>query len=234
MRSIFGLVFLLAAAPVMAQNTTVSAGITGDVVRFSRFDTEGLGDLSVNTPRDGESIGFNVGVGRRIGEQWGVALEVGRTGEIESRRVHSLDIRVAAELMPPTTLLPPTRVPPVPPLDVEFESTYELRQTAISALVWVSHNAGSRIELTYSGGLTLMRSESASAITVTDQRLAIWALPAGLRSIDYRSAPVLGADAAIRFTDHTALTAGVRAYAIDVSGISGWLIRPSVGVRWRF
>lgn len=237
MRSILAFVFLLVAAPAVAQSTTVSASLTGDVTRFSRFGTNGNNTFAVNNPRDGEAIGLNVGLGRRIGERWGVAVEVGRTGEIESRQVHSFDVRVAAELTPlPTSLVPPNRVPPVPvpPLDFEFESRHELQQTLVSALLWVSHDAGDRLELSYTGGLTLMRSESESDLTVTDTRLALWLVPTGLRAIDYRTAPVVGADGAFKFTEHTALTAGVRAHAINVSSISGWLLRPSIGVRWRF
>ncbi|HYE87755.1 MAG TPA: outer membrane beta-barrel protein [Vicinamibacterales bacterium] len=231
MRSTLALLFLLVAAPVMAQRTTVSASLTGDVTRFSRFDTRG-DEFGVNTPRDGEAIGFNVAVGRRIGDHWGVALEAGRTGEIETRHVHSFDIRVAPQAPPvPTTLLPPGRVPPP---DFSFESAFELQHTTINALLWVSHDAGERVELSYTGGLTLLRSESENDLNVTDPRLAQWLLPTGLRTIDYRTLPVVGADAAIRLTEHTAVLAGVRAHAVTVAATSGWLIRPSFGVRWRF
>jgi hypothetical protein len=98
----------------------------------------------------------------------------------------------------------------------------------------VKHSAGSRVELSYTGGLTLVQSESESEITIADERLAFWALPAGFETTEHRAAPVVGMDAAIRFTDHTALTAGIRVHAVTVSGTAGWLVRPAVGVRWSF
>jgi hypothetical protein len=208
----------------------ITASLTGDITRFSHADASGIvAGLFAETPLDGETIGFTVGAGRAIGEAWGVAFEFGRTGEIESRSVQDIDWRLATG---------PIRLPPPDfpvPIDVSFESRAELRLTMFSALAWVKHQAGSRVELTYTGGLSFVRSDSSRQFTITDPRLlAIWALPAATEVTEHRAAPVVGMDAAIAFTDHTALTAGIRATAIQVSGTPGWLVRPGIGVRWRF
>lgn len=222
-------IFVLAAVPAAAQSTTVTASLNGDMTRFSTVDTGGLsiGDVFTGASHDGETLGFTIGAGRAIGERWGVAFEVGRTGEIENRETSTFDPRILAQIV-----LPP---PGVRIFDLGFESQTELQITTYSALLWVKHSAGERVELSYSGGLTFVSSESARSFSITDDRLlAFWALPTGLRTTEHRAAPVVGADAAIVFTDHTALIAGIRAHAITVAGTAGWLIRPGVGVRWTF
>jgi hypothetical protein len=226
MRSTLFTIFLFVAVPAFAQNTTISASIAGDIARFTSTDTGALpvGDLAT---LDGEAIGFTVGVGRAIGERWGVAMEFGRTGEIERRHEMDIDPRISAR---------PSLVPPgIPIPDFSFVTTTELQVMTISALAWVKHDAGQRIEMTYSGGMTFARSESERDFEITDPRLlAIWALPTGLKTVEYDQAPVAGIDAAIKFTDHTALIAGVRLHGIRVQAQSGWLVRPAIGVRWAF
>jgi hypothetical protein len=217
--------FLFVAAPVFAQSTTISASLTGDVARFSRTETEPapLADLS---RIDGEAIGFTVGIGHGIGERWGVALEIGRSGEIESRQGVEFDPRISAR---------PSLVPPgIPIPDFSFVSTSEVQLTTVSALAWVKHDAGSRVEFSYTAGITFTRAESERDFEITDERLAIWAFPSGLRTIEYGTTPVAGIDAAFKFTDHTALTAGIRLHGVEVQGMPGWLVRPAVGVRWTF
>ncbi len=228
MRSLFA-VFLLAAAPALAQSTMITAAVNGDITRFSSVETDGLsiGDVFTDATHDGEAIGFTVGVARAIGERWGVAFEVGRTGEIENSETAAFDPRILIQVP----------LPPIgrPILDLAFERRTELQLTTSTALLWVKHSAGDRVELSYTAGLSLVSSESARTFSITDDRLlAIWALPTGLRTTEHRAAPVVGADAAITLTDHIALTAGIRAFVVEVAGTSGWLIRPGVGVRWTF
>ncbi len=230
MRSTLFTIFLFAgllsvAGPAAAQNTTISASLTGDIARFARTDVEPLPQVDLSAI-GGEAIGFTVGIGRAIGDRWGVALEIGRTGEIESRQQVEFDPRISAR--------PGLVAPGIPIPDFSFISTSEVQLTTISALAWAKHDAGSRVELTYGAGVTFTRSESERDFEITDPRLAIWAAPSGLRTIEYDAAPVAGMDAAFKFTDHTALTAGVRLHGIQVQGLSGWLVRPSVGVRWGF
>ena len=233
MRSILLMLCLLAAAQASAQDTTITASLTGDITRFSHIQAapEIVAGLFPDTPLDGEALGFTLGAGRGIGERWGVAFEFGRTGEIDNETTQDIDWRLATQPIRPG--LPPPGLPV--PIDVSFVSRIELQVTTMSGLAWVKHNAGSRVELSYTGGLAFVRSASARQYTISDPRLlAIWALPAASEVVEYAAAPIVGMDATIAFTDHTALTAGIRAIAIDVSGTSGWLLRPGVGVRWTF
>jgi hypothetical protein len=201
------------------------------MTRFSRTETNGspYGSLDAST-RDGDALGFSVTAGRSIGERWGVALEVGRSGEIEHRSTERV-VPVVPDLGVTPSPLPGFL--PVP--DFEFELTSEQRHFAISALAWVKHDAGSRLELAYSAGITFLRSEFERAVTITDPRLAIWlpVLP-NVKTIEHTAGPAVGVEAALRFTDHTAFTAGARLHAIHVAGQDGWLFRPAFGVRWTF
>jgi hypothetical protein len=225
MRSTLLTICVLAAAPAFAQSTTITASLTGDVIRSTRSETRPAPLVDLSTI-DGEALGFNVAVARAIGDRWGVAIEFGRTGEIETRRQVEFDPRISAR---------PSLVPPgIPIPDFSFVSTSELELTLVSALAWAKHDAGERVELSYAAGITFSQSESERDFEITDPRLAIWAVPAGLETTEYRYSPVVGMDAAIELTDRTAVTAGVRLHGIEVQGVSGWLVRPAVGVRWSF
>ena len=148
MRSTVFTILLFTAAPGFAQGTTISASLTGDVARFSRTETRPAPTVDLSA-LDGEAIGFNAAVGRAIGERWGVAVEFGRTGKIESRQDVEFDPRISAR---------PSLVPPgIPIPDFSFVSTSEVQVTTISALGWVSHDAGSRVELAYGAGITFGR-----------------------------------------------------------------------------
>jgi len=51
-----------------------------------------------------------------------------------------------------------------------------------------------------------------------------------LNSVVYSARPMAGFEARIGLTDHVQLVPGVRMHGIQ----GGWLIRPSVGLSWKF
>lgn len=229
MRSTLLTIFLFAAVPAAAQSTMVTASLNGDITRFSKIETDGLsiGNVFTDATHDGEALGFTIGVARKIGERWGVAFEFGRTGEIENSETTAFDTGLLAQLLPPAFF------PPI--FDLSFESRTELQLTTYGALLWAQHSAGDRVEISYTGGLALVSSESARDFSIGDDRLlAFWTLPTGLRTTEYRTAPVVGADVAFTITDHAAVTGGIRVFVVEVAGADGWLIRPGVGLRWAF
>jgi hypothetical protein len=236
--SVVLVLFLLVAAPAAAQSTSISASMVGDITRFSHAETSGPGEVfSRDASLDGEALGFNIAVGRALGEKWGVAFEAGRSGEIEGVSSPWSWLATTGSVVVPTLPVTPTRPIPVPPPfpQFPFELRTEQQYTTVSALMWARHSAGERIELSYFGGLTFVRSEVTQGMTIGDPRLlAIWALPAAVTTVAHESGPAVGIDASFKFTDHTAFTAGIRMHAIGNSGQSGWLIRPGLGVRWTF
>jgi hypothetical protein len=236
MRPFAVLICLLIATPAAAQSTSIGVTANWDVVRFSRVDIDDVSIAGAPDSLDGDALGFGVSVRRAIGEHWGLALEFSRSGEIESsstRRV--IPLRTGGTTIIPT--LPgvtqiPTIFPPIPDFDFVFET--EQQHQTIGALVWVRHEVSDRVDLSYAGGVTFVRSEFERAYSLTDPRLAIFISPTDLSTIDFGAGATVGIDADVELTDHTAFTAGVRLQSLTNSGRNGWLIRPAVGVRWTF
>ena len=237
MRPAVFLICVLAATPAAAQSTSIGVTVNWDLARFSRIDFDG--EPSIATPiedsLDGEALGFSVNVRRAIGDDWGVALEFSRTGEIESsttRRITPLRTGGATFIpsLPGVTQIP-NLLPPI--FDFDFVLRTEQQHQTVAALAWVRPEVGARFDLSYTGGITFVRSELEREYTITDPRFALFIAPADLSTIDLNVGAMVGADADFELTDHTAFTAGVRLQSLR-SGRSGWLIRPAVGVRWTF
>lgn len=237
MRPYIVVICLLVAAPAAAQSTSIGVTANWDLARFSRLEIDD--DVTIATGAedslDGEALGFSVNARRAIGEHWGVAVEFSRSGEIESRAT-----RRVTPLRPGGTTIPslpgvtqiPTIFPPIP--DFEFVLETEQQHQTVGALLWARQELSDRVDLSYAGGITFVRSEFERQYTITDPRLAIFVAPTDLSTIDFSVGATVGVDADVELTEHTAFTAGVRLQSISSGGRGGWLIRPGVGVRWTF
>jgi hypothetical protein len=242
-RSIVVLVCVLgAAAPAAAQSTYVGASLVGDIARYSKVESEsrripGVQDDSL----DGESLSLGVTAGREIGDNWGVELEFVRSGETERRLTYPsigrpIPLPRGVPTLPGVVPVIPggTTVPGGPfPVDFSYEEEIEQQQTSLGALAWVKHDVGGRVELSYSGGLTFFRTEIERESN--GPRILIYPpVDVETTSIDYDIAPTVGIDGQFKFGDHTAVVTGVRLHSLTVEGRRGILIRPTVGLRWRF
>ena len=119
------------------------------------------------------------------------------------------------------------------PLFSAFGPSPVQQRMTIGTAAWVRQDLGTRISLSFLGGISFSRVRTESHLRVTDRRLAIWApFIQQYTTIDHHVGPVAGAEAHIRVADHAALTAGVRLHGAGGSG--GWMIRPGVGIRWLF
>jgi opacity protein-like surface antigen len=229
MRALLVGILLAVAAPAAAQSTSVGVNGAWDVARFSKVEVNDSALLSsVADSLDGDAFGFAVNVRRAIGENWGVAVEFSRSGDIESttsRRRGGIPANPAG-----VGPLPPNVIRP----DFEFEVSTEQQHQSIGALAWVRHGIGDRVALSYLGGVAFVRSELERDLSIDPRILAISISPSELTTIEQNVAPLVGVDADFKFTDHTAFTAGVRLQGVSVGGRDGWLIRPGVGVRWTF
>ncbi len=230
MRSWIAVVALLAlSSPAAAQSTYLGASLVGDVMRFSKAEIDDDLPRGVSEPAsiDGEALGFNIRVGRSLGQRWGAEFDFARSGEIENTRR-----QFAIPAVPRPEL--PVILPPIP--DFEFEIETEHQRTSYAALLWMRQEIGDRIELAYLGGVGFHRAETEQDFEITDTRLIQWAraIAPNYTTIEYNVGPAVGLEADIKIGEHIALTAGVRLHGANVSGRNGWLIRPLAGVRWRF
>ena len=89
------------------------------------------------------------------------------------------------------------------------------------------------MELSYLAGISFNRVETEEEYD--GPRILIYPpvpLPS-YETIFYNVGPTVGVESAFKF-GQAAVTAGLRLQSADGAGGSGWLIRPNVGMRWRF
>jgi opacity protein-like surface antigen len=213
------ILFVAVSTPAAAQSTYVGASLVGDVARVNKieFDDDFARLIGTDVAEDGEALGFNVKVGREIGERWGVELEFARTGEFETRGVAAIP-----------AIFPERLDLRVPPLEFESERTH----TMIGALAFVRQELGDRVELSFLGGISFNRIETEHEYT--GPRILIFPpVPVpNYEQTTYGVGPTIGVESAFEF-GAAAVTTGVRLQTLGNGG-SGWLIRPNVGMRWTF
>lgn len=217
------LILLSAGTPIaaLAQPAYVGASLVGHVARFATIETAPLlisGDLSAN----GETLGFGLVVGTALGDRWGVELEFVRPGVLESTARTEL-------------LLPPAIPLPVPFPIVQYELRAEERHATLTTAAWFRQRISDRAELTYLGGVAFVRTSRDQTIGI-DPRIVLFPIPVdqSTTTTEHTVGPMVGVEGRIRLTPQLALTPGIRLLAVTAGGRDGWLIRPGVGVHWRF
>ena len=126
-------------------------------------------------------------------------------------------------------------LPPFPFPDIEFELASEQQHTTLDTVAWLRQELGDRVDLVFLGGVSFNRTEVEQSIGISDNRFAMFLPgPSSIESDRYGVGPVVGVEAVIDLSDHAAMTGGVRLHGMNGDGLGGWLIRPSVGLRWTF
>ena len=227
---IASLAFVPAAA---AQSTYVGASLVGDIARYSgiEYGDDDIARILGESSDNGEAIGFNVKVGRAITDRWGVEFEYARSGEFEGGAFQILpaDIDISRIL--------PSRpgIPGVTTIWSDFSVESERHHSSMSALAFVRQDIGERVELSFLGGIAFNRVETEYDYDIDIRRLAIFPpMLDAVTNVEYSVGPAVGAEAAFKFGDSAAVTGGVRLHGIGATGLSGWMIRPNVGMRWTF
>lgn len=229
--SIAALTLLSTVTPAAAQSTYVGAALVGDIFRATRVELDGTESRTTASLPDGESLGFNVRVGRRLGPSWGVELEFARSGELEQRlRQPFSSSRVIRDL--PVGVLIPENIT-LPPVEVEIDT--EQRHTSVAALGWFRQRLGNHVDLSYLGGIVFNRVVTEQDFDLTSDRLALWRplLPDSV-STEHGIGAAVGLDAGFRVAEGTAITAGLRMQSVSIGGRDAWRVRPNVGVRIDF
>ena len=108
------------------------------------------------------------------------------------------------------------------------------RQTTVSTSGWFRQPVGHRLTLLYLAGVSFGRLHYES-----EQEMSLSGLPTfgfappptsnRIETVTYGVGPVIGFDAEIRLTEGLAAVSGIRFHSV-----SGWLVRPGVGLQWTF
>ena len=224
------LALLAIGAPAAAQSTYVGGSVVFDIARFDKveYDDDMPRITGTATSVDGEAVGFNLRIGRALGERWGLEFEFARSGQFENQESYGLPLLTDLGILPPelTTILP------IP--EFQFEIDSEQRYTSYGALAWVRQNLGERVDLTYLGGVMFNHAEIEQDVRLTDPRLIQWIPIPETSVIEYSISPAVGIDTGFKLSDAAAITAGLRLHGVSAGGRTGLLLRPNVGVRWTF
>jgi hypothetical protein len=213
-----------------AQGVYVGGAIGAEVVRTSSTRS---GGTTFNTG-SGEALAGAIRVGAGIIDRVGVELEFFRPGEIEGDL--GGPIYWAASSVPVVT----SPVPPRSDADSIFPSilgqSTRVRATTTSALLVARQPLGGRVELAYLGGVGFSR-----VVRETEFNIPRGLLPAApvirlpsTRSTQYAAGPVVGVEVRAGMTEHAQVVAGLRLHTLGQGVVDGWMIRPSVGLAWKF
>lgn len=216
------------AAAAQGPSTYVSALLAGDIVRGTSVDSDLLPIFPGRRNEQGSAApALLLRAGTPIGERWGVEVEAGFGGSIES--VRSYDVSIFTIAAPGSILFPEGSLPP--PFSA-YEMRTSERRTTIGASVWARRELGERAGLIFLGGLVFSRVHTEDEIQF-DNPFALSIAPSALEATSYGVGAMAGIETDVRLTGRLSLTAGVRLNSENAVG-RAWVIRPAAGLRWSF
>ena len=118
-----------------------------------------------------------------------------------------------------------------------MSQTARVRTSTTSALLTVRQPVGGRVELVYLGGVGFSR-----VVREIEYGFGGIVLPVApsiqraysTRTTQYAAGPVVGVEMRAGMTEHAQVVAGLRMHALGQSVVDGWMIRPNVGLTWKF
>jgi hypothetical protein len=234
--AILGLAGLMGTGSAWAQSAYVGGAIAAEVVRTSSTRSGG----TTYDSGSGEAFGGAIRVGTFITERVGVELEYFRPGELESDAdaiiypVSPADIGTLSYSFNGGAVVPSGVDSFVP----YFSQTMRVRTSTTSALLTARQPLGGRVELVYLGGVGFSRVVRESEYGYGFPRIAA---PVGSifpsfseRTTQYAAGPVVGVEVRAGMTEHAQLVAGLRVHTLGQAVVDGWMLRPSVGLTWKF
>ena len=245
-RLAFALLLTLVAATASAQSRFYIGGTAvADVRRFDSIEIDprvlaNIGDVS---SRDGTAPGGGLRVGTFLHPLWSLELAVdagGRTtnkfrNPIEILPVRSSTLRLP-ELSTSTSFLTVSTVVGFHP---QTTGRFHLGYLGGLALVRGTYRSTFPnfsyipLELAFMSGTASFSSAIASFTSLT-QPVPISSVGQTVRRTNNSVGGVLGLEAAVDVTSRLSLVPGLRTLVFSDQGQSVFLIRPEVGVRWRF
>jgi hypothetical protein len=217
------------AAPAAAQAVYVAGSVGADMLFVSGADSFGVSTATGG----GEAISGAARLGVVRDERWGIELEVSRAAEIEEASSTGGILPLALASTFPIFL---------PEIDVRT------RTTTISTTASIRQQVADRTALVYLGGIVFHRIDTQFEYRARRGQpnladFVLGQLPVGstvasssfapslrTESVQYGVGPVVGFEAHIGYGEHLTIVPGVRMHGLPNS----WLLRPAVGVGWRF
>ena len=201
---------LLGGVNVAHAQGYVGASISADIART------GSASAGLN-PGSGEAVSFSLRAGAPIASRVGVEFEFARPSIIERDQtpdVIPLEATLASDL---AALGIPT---------YRYTVHSEQRTTTMGMALTAEQSIAPRLSVVYVGGVAFGRIDRTIRYSYTT---IVFPLP-DQKAVSYDTGPLVGMDARLGLTDHVQVVPGVR--LIGIAG--GWLVRPAVGLAWRF
>jgi hypothetical protein len=209
----------LSSATAASAQPYFGGSILADIIR-----TSGPVD---QTPGSGEAIGGALRMGVATGDRWGVDLEFARSGEVEWQP----DVSILSGVTLPGVFgaLPTTAIFPSPQI------SFEAQLSTLTTMLWWRQEVNDRFDLVYLGGAAFTRIATQGSVSyILPARGEVLPLPIPQlfeqESVEYVAGVVVGLDGGIGMTEHLRLVPGLRMIAVG----SRWIVRPSVGLQWKF
>jgi hypothetical protein len=218
---------LLYAGSAWAQSAYVGGAVASEIVRTTSSRT---GD-TIYDAGSGEAFGFAIRAGTFLTQHVGVELEYFRPGEIDSDM--GGPFYPAADFSFGTSAGGFTGVALAPIIS----QTMHVRTSTTSALLTARQPIGGRVEFVYLGGVGFSRV--VREIEFGFPRIFAPLAPGiqssfNTRTTQYGAGPVVGVEVRGALTDHAQIVGGLRLHTLGQSLVDGWMIRPSVGLAWKF
>jgi hypothetical protein len=221
---------LLVSAPAiaLAQPSTGTVFISGGAFAAIEQSPTSSGFGTPDNDSSGTVAGGMLGVGIHLTERISARLEWSLTDTLRQRQEGFAYPYLASDI---TSWLPMTSIgrPGDPALSI-VPITPETKRTTAAAFAMLGyHVPAGRASIELVGGLGLLNNdvETSYDVRIAAERLTV---PAAYTSSTYHAVAVVGADVAVRLTDHAAVVPQVRAYALG----GGLSVRPGLSLRWTF
>lgn len=218
---------LLCAGSAWAQSAYVGGAIASEIVRTTSTRS---GDTIFDTG-SGEAFGGAIRAGTFLTEHVGVELEYFRPGKIESTGEGLFYPAADVSFGVSPGGITSTAFGPI------LSQTTQVRTSTTSALLTARQPLGRGIELVYLGGVGFSR-------VVRETEFGFPRLGGPLtpraqgsytsRTTQYGAGPVVGVEVRGSLSDHAQVVGGLRLHTLGQALVDGWMIRPSVGLAWKF
>lgn len=223
---------LLAASSAGAQGVYVGGAVGAEAVRTSSTESGGI----TYDNGSGDAFAGAIRVGTFLTDHVGLELEYFRPGEIETDGGGPIYLADDPLLAYSFTggRFGDLGIPTLPSI---ISQSMSVRASTISALLTARQSLSGRVDLVALGGVGFSRVVRETEFGFPG---GILPLPASIqrsystRTTQYAAGPVVGIEVRAGMTDHAQVVAGLRLHALGQAVLDGGMIRPSIGLTWKF